>query len=179
MSKSVSKTPSEVFSEYHGKLPILRYSRTTMEALSMLSACATDLEGVRLADEKRLRAIPGAYRDIRLCEALTCNLVAKMLATVEDAKIPTIKASLRRVKHKIVYGPEASTQGDASTVVLNDHLETLMVAASENCKLCLDCDCKHCSLGKTLDACSHVTRGGRTWADIMFGRSIEKEDGLG
>jgi hypothetical protein len=123
------------------------------------------IEGVLAS---RARLIPGGYRNLRCIEVMTRRLVADMLYTLEPDKMRVIQKQIGHLRHKTVFGPQATKDPEMFLMPMGD-LAYLIRAATEACKIrfCPASACKRCPLGKVLDGASYVSRGDRAWHEVF------------
>ena len=118
--------------------------------------------------EARFRGIPNGWRDLCLVVAVAKNLTKKLKYTYEPNKRMQMQRTADRARHKLIIGPQATTD-EEQYVLCSSDFGVLMVAATEKCGMCLGtpADCRQCDLGKTLDAVSFISRQNRAWWEVF------------
>ena len=97
--------------------------------------------------------------------------------TFEPEKRKQIKRTQRRLKHKLVMGPQV-TQDEKQFVLSEYDFGVLLFASTEYCKTCMGTpgECRKCQLGKVLDSTSFISRGDdRSWWEVMENVTHERE----
>lgn len=152
------------------KIPIMRVNNRDFDSVLSMSAAITTIEAVGKQMEKRFRAIPNGWRDLRLVLSVTGKLLDELVATIPPEKLPNLRRMLPKVRLKLTIGPQATNAVDKDETVIGfDDLDTLVRAAHEQCKLCVDWtrgSCDRCQLGKTLDHVIVHDRNGGSWATV-------------
>ena len=118
--------------------------------------------------EKRVRLIPGGWRDLRMIHTKLRNLLKCTLCTFEEEKQKSINLHSEYIRLRTTFGPEASKDPESMLLPMDD-LGVLIFAASQECRLrmCPQAECARCQLGKVLDRCSFVTRCDRAWWEVF------------
>ncbi len=155
-------------------IPIIRAGRDDINMIFSVFACAQELERCERVMERRVRAIPNAWRDLRLCRSLLDKLASNLVMTVQPEKLPGMRRMVRHLKFKIICGPEASQLEQDECIVREDEINTLMVFAHEQCKLCDRDHCRGCELGKVFDTVLTYDRDGRSWASVDMKSMMHK-----
>jgi hypothetical protein len=119
--------------------------------------------------QRRFRAVPNGWRDIRMLEAVTSNLIDKLLLTYPVEKLTSMKRMMPHMKYRLHCGVSASKLNEDECIISEKELDTLSVFAHEQCKLCVEQNCNRCALGKVLDGILCNDREGRSWASIDIG----------
>lgn len=116
--------------------------------------------------ERRLRLIPGAWRDIRMMVTKLGNICDGLAVTVPEEKRIGFVRTAQRSTYCVMQGPLASKPRPYDEeIITTDELNTLVAAAYEGkCQLCLEGKCDSCPLGRVLDGIVSVDRDGRSWS---------------
>jgi hypothetical protein len=107
--------------------------------------------------EKRLKGIPGGWRDARMLASVAERLMEKVFMTVPTDQLQSLQANLKRLKMVIKLDP-VSMDDDATYVPL-EHMVSLVRAVQEDtCFLCSkdEIGAKKCPIRKALDAVAFV-----------------------
>lgn len=149
------------------RLPTIRANSKELDQIFTMFAAAQELEHTEKTMERRVRAIPNGWRNLRLCRTLLDQLVVDMVGTLQPEKIAAMKRMLPRVKFKVICGPNATRVEEDEVVLTTKDLDVLVHYAHEaNCKMCLDGNCKQCKLGKTFDGMMTYDRNDGSWSTI-------------
>lgn len=153
--------------EQRAKIKTMPTNRAQIDDYNFLKACEFDLKEAQKTLEKRVRLIPGGWRDLRLITKVLENLLDNILLTFEPEKREHIKRNAERCQHKLIFGRPAVPQADDYLMSKKD-TAMLIHAASKQCQLCLGTpqDCKQCDLGRTFDRISFVSRQNRAWWEV-------------
>lgn len=159
--------------EQRSNFPTKRANSAEVSTYNMLCASLYDLSQAAHKEnspvQKRLRMIPGGWRDMRMLYARMEGLLRDMWFTFEPEKRAQIRRMQTGMRNKLVVGPQACK--DAGLFVLSEKdLGVLLFSATDRCKTCLGTpgECKRCQLGKTLDDVSFISRGDdRSWWEVM------------
>lgn len=159
-------------------LPIKASNRAEMDSFNYLTACLTDLAIAQETMEKRVRLIPGGWRNLRMITSVLKNLLVDIKHTFPPEKRAQIQRTAQRMRHKLVIGPQVFTD-DREYVISDQDMGVLTLAASRQCQLCMGtpAECKQCELGKTLDSTSFISRGDRAWWEV-FERAARVDIGV-
>ena len=155
-------------------LPVKHANRFEMDAFYKLCAMRNTLGMAKEDLKSRARMIPGGWRDLCACSALTGKLVNHMLLTFEE---PYIVRQMENMRTRVMFAREASH--DPETVIMDiEDLGVLNYYGYEHCKVCMGNpdDCSRCQLGNVLDKCSFVSRGNRSWWEVINGAVQEGEN---
>ena len=137
-------------------------------ALSELKTASEDME-------KRFRAIPNGWRDIRCIIAQLTKLCGELMRTVPLEKLNNLQSMSRRMKFKLVLGPQATKTEEDECIITMQDLHTLAMCSYEQCKLCETWDkCSQCPLGQTLDRVLTYDRNGKSWATVDLTNQKER-----
>lgn len=159
--------------EQRENLPKKRANSAEISTYNMLCASLYDLSQAAHDDKspikKRLRMIPGGWRDMRMLYARMESLLRDVFFTFEPEKRAQIRRMQVGMRNKLTVGPQVCR--DEGLFVLNENdLGVLLFSATDRCKTCMGTpgECRRCQLGKTLDAVSFISRGGnRSWWEVM------------
>lgn len=123
---------------------------------------------------KRVRTIPGGWRDLRMLRSKLENLVNALMWTIPGEKIEGVARTVKRMRYSVTQGPIASRPTDNREQVVNAwEIDALVSAAHKNkCRLCDGANCGQCKLGKALDNLVAYDREGGSWSLI----DIEVDD---
>ena len=108
------------------KLPMIRANSRDLDHLFALFAASQELEQVEKHMEKRVRAIPNGWRDLRLVHTTLEKLLVNMVATLQPEKLKAMKRMLPRMKFKVICGTHASHSKDDETILAMNDLDTLV-----------------------------------------------------
>ena len=146
-------------------IPRIRANGRDIDAMVGLHAAMTEINVSAEAIERRIRAVPNGWRDLRLIQSLLDKLIDRTLDTYPVEKLVTMRRMLPRVRFRITVGPQATSPlSDDETVISFDDVDALTTYARKQCELCVDYNCNRCKLGKTLDRVLRYDRDGGCWA---------------
>lgn len=149
------------------KLPTIRANSKELNQIFTMFAAAQELEHTEKTMERRVRAIPNGWRNLRLCRTLLDKLVVDMVGTLQPEKIAAMRRMLPKMRFKVICGPTATNPEPNQAILAMDELDTLVYYAHEaNCKMCVEPHCKRCKLGKTLDSVLTYDRNEDPWSVI-------------
>lgn len=150
------------------KSSVIRANGRDLEQIFALFAAAQELRAAQQTMERRARAIPGGWRDMRLIGTLLDKLVVNLVGTLQPEKLASMRRMLPKMHYKVVCGTEATSTLPDEVVLAYDDLNTLVRYAHETCKLCVggNENCRACALGKTLDRVMLRDRGDEGWCMI-------------
>lgn len=116
----------------------------------------------------RFKAIPNGKRDIKMLSTVLDRVVQDLCCTFPVEKLESIKRMLPHMRYKTHFGMSASNMGDDECVIQSQDLVVITKFAHEQCKICIDQNCRRCKLGKVLDrVCMHDRNDG-SWAYVDF-----------
>lgn len=143
-------------------------NRAQIDAYNFLRACAYDLKEAQEPMKKRLKLLPHGWRDLRMLTTVLEHLCEDLKWTFEPEKREHIIRNGDRIQHKLVFGPSATPENDDYLMSKQD-MGVLIYAASKQCELCLGSpqDCRQCTLGRTMDRTSFVSRQDRAWWEVF------------
>lgn len=151
-------------------IPIMRTNGWDFDRILAFHAGLAAVDETVKFMERRVRLIPGGWRDLRLAQSKLEKLSGQILATIPPEKRRNLTKMAKRSRFHIVLGPQATQTAKADTALLGfDDLDVLVLAARDKCKMCTDWSrgkCGRCELGKTLDRVLRYDRNGRDWDTI-------------
>lgn len=154
------------------QIPVMRTSGSDFDAMLGIYVCSAELGAVRKVMEKRIRSVPGGWRDFRLVEAKLDKLGDDLMLTIPKEKRRNLSMLAHRVRFHMTVGPQATNamnHTDKVTVIGFDDLDVLIDAARDRCKMCTDWSrgkCDRCELGKVMDRVLRYDRKGDSWDNI-------------
>lgn len=145
---------------------IVRVNSKEINAIFGVHAALSELKTASEQMEKRFRAIPNGWRDLRCTISILTKLCGELMRTVPPEKLGNLQLMSRRMKFKLILGPQAVKDVDECTIAMKD-LHTLAMCSYEQCKLCNNWEkCNQCPLGQTLDRVLMYDRKGQSWATV-------------
>lgn len=150
----------------NGKIPTFRVKTEEVTLAFGLMAGLQDIKKAEKAMERRFRAIPNGWRNLRMIESVYSKLIDDLLQTYPLEKLISMERMLPHMKYKVTCGATASKINDDECIITEVNLNNLCLFAHEQCKLCVDQNCKRCKLGKTLDSILCYDREDYSWANI-------------
>lgn len=137
-----------------GRYPM---SNAEYQALRALFGAKNALEQTSKDIERRMRLIPGGWRDFRMLVAVLDKLLMGVLRTVPQKKLLAIRAELSRTICEVhMQGVTRPKDDDLLTVVPQGALERVIGEAVHfRCFGCERSDYKRCELFKAIDALYH------------------------
>ena len=143
-------------------------NRREQDHFLYLSASLSDVLDAKDEMEARIKLIPNGWRDWCMLAAVMKNMVEKLKMTYEPAKRDQMKRTAHRCKHKLIIGPQVTTDEEQYVICASD-FGVLMCAAADKCHLCMGTpeDCKRCDLGRVLDGVSFVSWQDRAWWEVF------------
>lgn len=158
-------------------IPIMRTNGRDFDTILGVWASLSELTEAGTKIEKRIRSIPNGWRDYRCVIAKLEKLADDLIQTIPKEKLPNLQRMVRRIKFKMVVGPQACSTNKDETVVGIDDLDKLVTAARERCTFCTDWTrgkCDRCELGKVLDRVLRYDRNGNSW-DSVSDATLEED----
>lgn len=150
-------------------IPHIRTNRRELDRILGMCACLQELECAGEEMEKRFRAIPNGWRDLRLVISKLSRLLDDILMTVPPEKLAAMQRMMPRMKFKLVCGPQFSEAGNNDCILSSKDANILCNFAHEYCIVCSnDSACNRCPLGKVLDSILTYDRDGKSWAYVNF-----------
>ena len=116
--------------------------------------------------ERRFRAIPNGWRNLRMIESVYSKLIDDLLQTYPVEKLISMERMMPHMKYKVTCGVSASKLQEDECIITENNLNSLCIAAHEQCKICIDPQCNRCKLGKTLDNILCYDREDYSWAEV-------------
>lgn len=151
-------------------IPRMKTGRDGFNMIFRVYAAAHALAVCEKTEERRFRAIPNGWRDLRMCRTTLDRLADSLVMTVPPEKLPGMLRMTKHMKYKVVCGPEISQMGADECVIREVDLNALCRAAHEKCEMCIEGNCNTCPLGKTFDAVMMYDRDGGSWSNVDFDR---------
>lgn len=146
----------------------MRCSQDELQQVFEYIAAINSLDATISVMSDRLDLIPDSKQTLDRITDEGCDLLTEILKTLPDEKVQTIRKMRKAVRYKIYFTPHAAVDKDMMYIADKDVTE-LCQAAHEQCKLCLDYNCKQCKYGKLFDRILNIDRGSGCWADIDIG----------
>ena len=135
-----------------GRYPL---SYVEYQSLRSLFGAKNALEQTHNQLERRVRTIPGGWRDFRLLMTLVDKLLGAVLRTIPQKKLLQIRAELSRTVCEIKVQGVAGNLSDDKLLrmVPQGALETVVnESMSMKCFACERCDYKRCELFKAIES---------------------------
>ncbi len=146
---------------------VIRANSRDIDRIFALFAAAQTVREAEEQMERRLRAIPGGWRDLRLTRTLLDKLTTNLVATLQPEKLQAMRRMRPRMKFRVICGTEAArVQEDEVILAVRDMGRLVHFAHDSNCRLCMRADCRACPLGRTLDSVLAYDRNGCSWGAI-------------
>lgn len=149
-----------------GKIPTFRANNDDVRLAFGMIAGLQEMKKAEKTMERRFRAIPNGWRNLRMIESVYSKLIDDVLQTYPIEKLLSMDRMMPHMKYKVTCGVQASKMNEDECIITETNLNRLCIAAHEQCKLCVDQNCKRCKLGKTLDSILCYDRDGSSWANI-------------
>ena len=152
-------------------------NRAEQDHFLYLSASLSDVLDAKDEMEARIRLIPNGWRDWCLLASVFRRMLGKLKMTYEPSKRAQMQRTADRCKHKLIIGPQATTQEEQYVICQSD-FGILAEATASKCQLCMGnpSDCKGCPLGKVLDSLSFISRQDRAWWEV-FSQALTRDIG--
>lgn len=147
-------------------LPIVRANSDSIKRIYNLYAACQCLEELEAKEEKRIRAIPNGWRDLRMCTAVLRKLSNNMKYTMQPEKRTSVDHMAPRMYFRTWCGHEPVKTTPDEVVLLEKELDVLVEYAWNECSMCVEQQCSQCPLGKTFDSVLGYDRNGGSWAAI-------------
>lgn len=163
----------------NGKIPTFRVNKDEVTLAFGMLAGLQEMKKAEETMERRFRAIPNGWRNLRMIESVYEKLIDDLLQTYPLEKLISMERMMPHMKYKVTCGVQPSKMGDDECIITENNLNTLCLAAHEQCKLCFDNNCKRCKLGKVLDNILCYDREDRSWANIDIGGMTDANDNSG
>lgn len=151
-------------------LPIIRANGKDLDLIFGLHAAGQELRRCEVEMERRIRAIPNGWRDLRLISSKLDKLLNGIHQTVQPEKRQTMLRMAPRMRFRVWCGHEAIKTAPNEVVITKEEMSTLLTAAWDTCSLCLEQRCERCKLGKTFDSVLNYDRNGGSWAAMDPGK---------
>lgn len=149
-----------------GNIPVIRSNKEEINCAFGLLASLQEMKKAEKTMERRFRAIPYGWRNIRMVESVLGKLIDDLLQTYPIEKLCSMQRMMPHMTFRLHCGVSASKMNEDECIVAEKDLDTLSVFAHEQCKLCIEQNCDRCKLGKVLDSIITDDRDGRSWANI-------------
>lgn len=154
--------------------PIIRANKEHIESLFGLFAAVSEFEKAYKIMPDRFKAIPNGKRDIRMLITVLDRIVQDLCCTYPTEKLISIKRMLPHMKYKTQFGATASQIGKDECIIQSQDLDVIAKYAHEQCKLCIDQNCRRCKLGRVLDRVYTYDRGDDSWAYVDVDSLIDE-----
>lgn len=150
------------------RIPVIRANSDDLNLLFEFHAACQTLKTFEQTQERRVRAIPNGWRDLKLCKTLMYRLRDNLKQTLQPEKISAMDRMGPRMRFKTWCGIQTIETGPSEVVLEQKEFETLLHYARMECMMCVEQRCKQCRLGKTLDSVLVHDRGDGSWANIRL-----------
>ena len=148
------------------EIPVIRANREDINLCFGLLASLQEMKKAEETMERRFRAIPNGWRNIRMLEKVLSNTLDDLLPTYPVEKLISMQRMMPHMRFQLHCGVSASKLRSEDCIIEQKDLHMLSVHAHEQCKLCVDQDCGRCKLGKVFDKILCEDRDGRSWANV-------------
>ncbi len=157
-------------------LAVTRLRADETSSLLALYASLQEIDTAKENMEKRLRTIPGGWRDISLVRTVLSKLIDRLLGTVPIEKLQSISRNMRCMTYRIHFVRPVTLPPDEA-IVNGDDLETLIRCAHNFYCVACDKDCNKCNLGKALDhTMIQCRKHNESWSWIDCETDYDDED---
>ena len=150
------------------EIPVIRANGHDVDLIFALYAASQELERAEREIERRFRAIPGGWRDLRLIRTKLANLLPLLKKTVQPEKRRSMDRMAPRMRFRVWCGHEAVRTAPDEVVLAKSELATLMHYSHQECSMCVEQRCGQCRLGKVYDSILLHDRNGGSWAAVDF-----------
>ena len=145
-------------------LPELRPRKEEIDAIIAIQVIAKELKKAETSMHKRIKSIPGGWRDFKMLLSVIEIFTMKLIYTLPLEKYKTLEALLPNIRYSITYHKKVGRSDDTISGIYTKDMDKLIAAAHENCKIC-DGNCDACALGKVFDRMLYTDREpGRSYA---------------
>lgn len=148
------------------QIPIIRANKEHIESLFGLFAAVSEFEKAQKVMPSRFEAIPYGKRDIRMLSVRLDKIVDDLCCTYPVEKLISIRRMLPHMSYKTHFGATASQIDEDECIIHYPDLDILAKYAHEQCKICIDQNCRRCKLGKVLDRVYTYDREESSWAYV-------------
>lgn len=155
-------------------IPTIRANKEEISCAFGLLAGLQEMKKAEETMERRFRAIPNGWRNIRMIETVLGNMIDDLLQTYPLEKLVSMQRMLPHMKYKVQCGASASKLDNDECIIAEKDLNVLSIFAHEHCKMCFEQDCNRCKLGKVLDGILTDDRDGRSWACIDIENGVQQ-----
>ena len=158
------------------RAPTMRLRASETDSLFALYASLQEIDHAKGDMEKRIRSVPGGWRDISLIRAVLSKLIDRILETIPLEKLLALQRNMKCMSYRI-YLAKPVTLPKEEVIVKGEDLATLARYAHDySCTAC-DKDCNKCELGAALDHTMIQSRGhNESWSWIDCDRDYEDKD---
>ena len=157
---------------------ITRLRADETDSVFALSACLQEIDKAKQSMEKRLKTIPGGWRDIALVRSVLSKLIDRILETVPSDKLVSLSKNMRYMSYRVFFARPVILPRD-EVVVVGEDLEVLTRYAHEYSCLACDNDCNKCELGKALDhTMIQCRKHNESWSWIDCTKDYSERDAM-
>ena len=158
-------------------LPKKAANRAEVDAYYYMDAFYDAIGRIKGDMEKRLKMLPGGWRDMNLVYSKMGRLLRELSGTFEPEKALQIKRMGQSVRVRLEFNRPVVAANDMFLVDMQE-MGVLITAASQHCKLnmCMPHECRKCQLGKVMDKLSWVSREDRAWWEVFEAKLREGEE---
>lgn len=148
-------------------IPVVRANGKDIDLIFGLHAAGQELARCEKEMEKRIRAIPNGWRDLRLIHTKLDKLLDSIYLTIQPEKRATVNRMAPRMRFRVWCGHEVIKTAPNEVVITQEEMATLVSYAwGGECALCVEQRCGQCKLGKVFDSVLSHDRNGSSWAAI-------------
>lgn len=159
--------------EQRRNVPVIRANREDIGIVFGLLAAVQELDRAEKRMYKRVKAVPDAWRRLRLAKSTVDSLVEDLLVTFPYEKLVSMQKMLPHMRYKTQFGASASQLDEDDCIISQKKLDVLARAAHESCKICFEGNCGRCAVGKVLDGIFCMDRDGSRWSEMDITREVE------
>lgn len=162
-------------------IPRTRMNYAEYTAFLELGALVGTIEGLSKRLEKRLRAVPGGWRDARMLDSVTASLLTRLCETIPLEKLLAIRKELDHTQVIIRTRPDYAAQSrDSVTYVNEEALDRLVQRVMDfECHMCdrSRAEAKRCQVRKDIEGIYHfgLNVGKADDACPLMGMSLVRE----
>ena len=157
--------------------PVMRARKDELDSFIAMACALSKLSEAETTMNRRLHSIPGAWRDLRMMNAVLKKLLCSIKDTLPPDRLDTLDRLLPDVRFAYWYKGQIGRRDPISGIRTSD-LDLLCSVAHEGaCRMCIDGQCDRCDLGKCFDMVLEVDRErGQSYAmmDVGNGYDIKK-----
>lgn len=118
--------------------------------------------------EQRIRAIPHGKRDLHMIISVGQKLLNSIVATVPEEKRDAVKRQGKHARFDILIRPRMALVEKNEIVAAAEDVNAALYYAHEQCRMCIDGNCRTCKLGRALDHLVGYDRDGKSWSNVDF-----------